>query len=162
MKTGSLRRRVTRTTLALFAIVLAAVVTAVTFAYRAKLDSDLHNRLTTAGSALERAGHGRALKFLVPGLALEGIAVRPGSAAGPSAGAGAHTTAPAKTGSSIQTHGSLLVLDEVLPDGARLSISASRASIDHAVTNLLVVELVVAAAALALATLLVLQGTRAA
>ena len=50
----------------------------------------------------------------------------------------------------------------MLPDGTPLAISASRASIDHAVTNLLLVELVVAAAALAVATLLVLQGTRTA
>ena len=46
MKTGSLRRRVTLTTLALLAIVLTAVVAAVTLAYRSKLDGDLRNRLT--------------------------------------------------------------------------------------------------------------------
>src|SRR5439155_1591685 len=45
---------------------------------------------------------------------------------------------------------------------ARVSFRASRTSIDHAVTNLLLVELLVAAAALVLATLLVLQGTRTA
>ena len=56
MKTGSLRARVIITTLALLAIVLAGVVTAVTLAYRAKLDGDLHSRLTTAGAAVERAG----------------------------------------------------------------------------------------------------------
>jgi signal transduction histidine kinase len=162
MKTGSLRRRVTLTTLALLAIVLAAVVTAVTLAYRAKLDGDLRTRLTTAGAAVERAGHGRALKDLVPGLALEGIAIRGSAAPPPQAGTGAHATQPATTGPTIHARGSLLILDEILPDGTRLSISASRASIDQAVTNLLLVELVVAAAALALATLLVLQGTRTA
>jgi len=162
MKTGSLRRRVTLTTLALLAIVLVAVVTAVTFAYRAKLDSDLRTRLSKAGAAVERAGHGRALKMLVPGLALEGIAIRSAAASRPHTGAEARVTAPAKTASTIQTHGSLLILDETLPDGTRLSISASRASIDHAVSSLLLVELLVAAAALALATILVLQGTRTA
>ena len=60
MKTGSLRRRVTLTTLALLAIVLVAVVSAVTLAYRAKLDGDLRARLTTAGAAVERATGGRA------------------------------------------------------------------------------------------------------
>ena len=160
MKTGSLRRRVTLTTLTLLAIVLAAVVTAVTLAYRAKLDGDLRNRVIGAGSAVERVGGGRALKDLVPGLALEGIAIR---AVPPlPAGTGAQVTAPAKIGSPIQTHGSLLIVDEVLTDGTRISVSASRASIDHAVTNLLLVELLVAAAALALATVLVLQGTRTA
>lgn len=162
MKTGSLRRRVTLTTLALLAIVLAAVVTSVTLAYRAKLDDDLSARLTQAGAAVERAGHGSGLKLLVPGLALEGIAVHGSAPATRRTNAGASASGSAETGSAIQTHGSLLILDEVLADGTRISISASRASIDHAVTNLLVVELVVAAAALALATLVVFQGTRTA
>jgi signal transduction histidine kinase len=158
MKTGSLRARVILTTLALLALVLAGVVTAVTLAYRAKLDGDLHSRLAKAGAAVERAGSAGQAKRLLPGLALEGIAIR----IKPPAGTGAPATAPAKTGSTIQTRGSLLILDEVLPDGTEVSFSASRASIAHAVTNLLLVELLVAAAALVLATLFVLQGTRTA
>ena len=75
MKTGSLRARVILTTLALLAIVLAAVVTAVTLAYRARLDGDLHTRLANAGAAVERAGSARGLSDSLPGLALEGIAV---------------------------------------------------------------------------------------
>jgi two-component system, OmpR family, sensor kinase len=152
MKTGSLRARVALTTLAVLAIVLAAVVTAVTLAYRAKLDGDLRDRLTSASAAVERAGSAAAAKRLLPGLALEGIATRFG---------GAPATAPAK-GPRIETRGSLLVLDEIIPDGTRVTFSASRASIDHAVTNLLLVELLVAGAALALATLLVLRSTRTA
>jgi two-component system OmpR family sensor kinase len=152
MKTGSLRARVALTTLALLAIVLAAVVTAVTLAYRAKLDGDLRHRLTNASAAVERAGSAAAAKRLLPGLALEGIATRFGGVRG---------TAPVK-GPRIETRGSLLVLDEILPDGTRVTFSASRGSIDHAVTNLLLVELLVAAAALALATILVLRGTRTA
>ena len=158
MKTGSLRARVILTTLALLTIVLASVVTAVTLAYRAKLDGDLHSRLAKAGAAVERAGSAGQAKRLLPGLALEGIAIR----IKPPAGTGAPTTAPAKTGSTIQTRGSLLILDEVLPDGTKVSFSASRASIDRAVTNLLLVELLVAGSALALATFLVLHGTRTA
>jgi signal transduction histidine kinase len=158
MKTGSLRARVILTTLALLALVLAGVVTAVTLAYRAKLDGDLHSRLAKAGAAVERAGSAGQAKRLLPGLALEGIAIR----IKPPAGTGAPATAPAKTGSTIQIRGSLLILDEVLPDRTEVSFSASRASIAHAVTNLLLVELLVAAAALVLATLLVLQGTRTA
>jgi len=157
MKTGSLRARVIITTLALLAIVLAGVVTAVTLAYRAKLDGDLHSRLTTAGAAVERAGSAGQAKRLLPGLALEGIAIRIKPPAGAQAPA-----APATTGSTIRARGSLLILDEILPDRTKVSFSASRASIDHAVTNLLLVELLVAAAALALAALLVLQGTRTA
>jgi signal transduction histidine kinase len=164
MKTGSLRARVILTTLTLLAIVLAAVLTAVTLAYRAKLDGDLRSRLAGAGTAVERAGSAGNAKPLLPGLALEGIATRfEGSAAAPKpAGTGAPATVPAKTGSTIQTHGSLLILDEVLPDRTQVFFSASRASIDRAVTNLLLVELLVAAAALALATVLVLHATRTA
>jgi two-component system, OmpR family, sensor kinase len=158
MKTGSLRARVIFTTLALLAIVLAGVVTAVTLAYRAKLDGDLHNRLAKAGAAVDRAGSAGQAKRLLPGLALEGIAIR----IKPPAGGEGSASGPGKAASSIQARGSLLILDEVLPDGTKVSFTASRASIDHAVTNLLLVELLVAAAALVLATLLVLQGTRTA
>lgn len=153
MKTGSLRTRVTVTTLVLLAIVLAVVVTTVTFAYRARLDNDLRGRVTRAGAAVERAGSAAAVKPLIPGLALEGIATRFTAAPG---------TGPARTSATVQTHGSLLTLDEVLPDRTRVIFSASRASIDHAVTSLLLVEVLVAAAAFALATILVLQGIRTA
>ena len=158
MKTGSLRARVILTTLGVLTIVLAGVVTAVTLAYRAKLDGDTHSRLAKAGAAVERAGSAGQAKRLLPGLALEGIAIRitpPALGEPPAANR-------AKTSPTIQARGSLLALDEALPDGTKVSFTASRASIDHAVTNLLLVELLVAAAALVLATLLVLQGTRTA
>ena len=158
MKTGSLRTRVILTTLTLLTIVLTGVVTAVTLAYRAKLDGDLHSRLAKAGASVERAGSAGQAKRLLPGLALEGIAIR----IKPPAPSEAPATGQAKTASTIQTRGSLLILDEVLPDRTKVFFTASRASIDHAVTNLLLVELLVAAAALVLATVLVLQGTRTA
>jgi signal transduction histidine kinase len=161
MKTGSLRARVILTTLALFAIVLTVVVTAVTLAYRAELDGQLRSRLADAGAAVERSDP-RDLKPLIPVLALEGFATRlsgPFAAASRPAPTGAPATGAAGTGSTIQPHGSLLVLDEVLPGGTRVSLSASLTGVDHAVTNLLLVELLVAAAALALAALLVLRGT---
>jgi two-component system OmpR family sensor kinase len=157
MKTGSLRARVILTTLAVLAIVLAGVVTAVTLAYRAKLDGDLHTRLEKAGASVLRAGSAGQAKRLLPGLALEGIAIRitpPPAAATP-------PSTPAES-PTIRAHGSLLILDEPLPDGTKIAFSASRASIDHVVNNLLLIELLVAAAALALATLLVLQSTRTA
>jgi signal transduction histidine kinase len=158
MKTGSLRARVALTTLAVLAIVLAGVVTAVTLAYRAKLDGDLHNRLAKAGSAIDRAGSAAQAKRLLPGLALEGIAI----GIKPPSSTGASPTPPTREGSTIQTRGSLLILDEVLHDGTTISVSGSRASIDHAVTNLLLIELLVAVGALVLAALLVLQATRTA
>ena len=153
MKTGSLRGRVILATLAMLAIVLAAVVTAVTLAYRSKLDGDLSNRLRNAGAALEHAGSAANAKPLLAGLALEGIATR---------FSGAPSTAPATTPASIRTRGSLLVLDEVLPDRTQVSLSASHSSIDDSVTNLLLIELAVAAGALVLAALLVFFVTRTA
>jgi two-component system, OmpR family, sensor kinase len=159
MKTGSLRARVILTTLALFAIVLAVVVTAVTLAYRAELDGQLRSRLADAGVAVERSDP-RDLKPLIPALALEGFATH---LSGPFSVASRRAPAEAAaTGSTIHTHGSLLVLDEVLPGGPRVSLSASLTGVDHAVANLLLIELLVAVAALALATLLVLRGTHTA
>jgi two-component system, OmpR family, sensor kinase len=164
MKTGSLRARVILTTLALFAIVLTVVVTAVTLAYRAELDGQLRGRLADAGTAVERSDP-RDLKPLIPVLALEGFATHlsgPFSPASRPAPTGARATGAAETGPTIRTHGSLLVLDEVLPGGPRVSLSASLTGVDHDVTSLLLVQLLVAAAALALAALLVLRGTQTA
>ena len=157
MKTSSLRARVILTTLAVLTIVLAGVVTAVTLAYRAKLDGDLHSRLAEAGASVLQAGSAGQAKRLLPGLALEGIAIRitpPPPTAMPRS---ASARSPV-----IRARGSLLFLDEVLPDGTKIAFSTSRTSINHAVNNLLLIELLVAAAALALATLLVLQSTRTA
>ena len=164
MRTGSLRARVILSTLVVLAIVLAAVITAVTLAYRAQLDGDLHNRLTAAGAEVERVGSGGQAKQLLPGLSLEGIATRFNGQRRPQkAGAPAASATPLKvTAGSIQSRGSLLTLDEILPDGTFVTLSASRASIDHAVNKLLLVELMVAAAALAFATLLVFRVTRTA
>lgn len=173
MKTGSLRTRVILSTLAVLTVVLAAVVTAVTLAYRAKLDSDLRARLAAAGAVVEQAGSATQAKLLLATLAHEGIApdfsgLSPGgrgSGKGPRIGR-PRSKAPlgvqAGSDSTIRAHGSLLILDEVLPDGTRVSLSASRASVGRAVNNLLLVELLVAAGALMLATLLVLQSTRTA
>ena len=140
MKTGSLRARVTLTTLALLAIVLAAVVTTVTLAYRARLDGDLRSRLTAAGALVEHAGSAGQVKPLVPGLALEGIATHFSGFRSPPRPAARKNVA---TGTTTQARGSLLVLHEVLTDGMAVTLSASRRSVDHAVTNLLLVELLV-------------------
>jgi len=58
MKTGSLRRRVTLTTSALLAIVLAPSSPRSRSPTAPKLDGDLRARLTQAGAAVERASHG--------------------------------------------------------------------------------------------------------
>jgi two-component system OmpR family sensor kinase len=162
MKTGSLRARVTLVTLSLLVVVLVVVVTAVTVAYRSSLENDLRHHLSAAGTTVRRAGSANGAKQLVGGLALEGIATNIERAGQPlPAGKGRPgQLSPIKPGTSITSTGSLLVLDEVLPDGTRVTFTASNAPIDHAVTRLLVVEIVVALAALALAMLLVLRGTR--
>jgi signal transduction histidine kinase len=165
MNTGSLRFRVSLVTLGLLALVLAVVIAAVTLAYRSSLQRDLRHHLTAAGKAVERAGSGTAAKDLVPGLALEGIATTIGDA-NPQLPAGkkvpGHNAPPVKPGTSITTHRSLLALNEVLPDGTRVTFTASDSPIGHAVGRLLLVELAVALAALALASLLVLRGTKTA
>ncbi len=166
MKTGSLRGRVILTTLVLLAVVLAAVVAAVTLAYRARLDGDLRSRLVSAGALVEQSGSAVQAKLLLATLAREGIAAdmsvrghgkaaRPGTPVRPGSGTRGGSTVPA-------LHGSLLTLDEVLPDGTRVTLSASRASVGRAVNSLLLVELLVAGAALGLATLLVVRATRTA
>ena len=153
MKTGSLRARVSLTILGVLAIVLAAVVTAVTLAYRAKLESDLRSRLSGAASAVEHARSPLALKVLAPGFALEGIAINVTSATLARPGERAsRALVGMRPGATVRARGSLLVLDEVFGNGTRISFSASNASVDHAVTSLLLVELLVAGAALALAT----------
>jgi two-component system, OmpR family, sensor kinase len=164
MRTGSLRLRVAVATLALLAVVLGVVVTTVTLAYRSSLQRDLRHRLTNAGSAVQRAGTGTSAKALVQGLALEGIATQISSATPPLplGKGGPSTPAPVKTGEAISSHGSLLVLEEHLPDGALVRFSTSERGINHDVRRLLVVELVVAAVALLVAALLVLQLTKAA
>ena len=161
MNTGSIRTRVTLVTLSLLVIVLAIVVTAVTLAYRSSLQSDLRGQLTAAGTAVRRAGSADAAKALVRGLALEGIATNISRAGEPlPPGKGAPGLVPIKPGTSITSAASLLVLDEVLPDGTRVTFSASSSRVSRAVTRLLIVELVVAALALLVAALLLLRGTR--
>src|SRR5689334_21827607 len=127
MKTGSLRARVILTTLPALAIVLAGVVTAVTLAYRAKLDGDLHTRLADAGASVLHAGSAGQAKRLLSRLALEGITIR---ITPPPAKATRPKTAPKSP--TIRARGSLLILDEALPDGTKLSFSTSRTSNNHA------------------------------
>jgi two-component system, OmpR family, sensor kinase len=163
MKTGSLRARVILTTLALLAVVLAAVVAAVTLAYRARLDGDLRSRLVSAGALVQRSGSAVQAKLLLATLAREGIAAE---MSGRGHGKAAHPGIPAKPGSDTRggltapaQRGSLLTLHEVLSDGTHVTLSASRASDGRAVNSLLRVELLVAVAALGLATLLVVRAT---
>ena len=163
MKTGSLTRRVTVAELLLLALILVGVVSAVTLAYRAKLDSDLRGRLYAAGNTIARAGSGDAAKPLVQGLALEGVATHIEPAANPPpVGKGGSVTTPVKPGSTIQTRGSLVTLDQILPDGTEVIFSASGLGVDHAVNDLLFVEALVALVALTVGAFLGPRVTRTA
>ncbi len=106
MNTGSIRARVILTTLSLFAFVLVAVVAATTLLYRANLDRDLHHRLASAATAMQRAWPNGG-KQLLGGLALAGIAadIRAGPGPLPPAKAAAAGLAPVKPGTSMSTHG---------------------------------------------------------
>ncbi len=161
MSTGSLRARVTLFTLSLLVVVLIVVVTAVTLAYRSSLQNDLRGRLASAGAAVRQAGTGQAAKVLVQGLALEGIAtqIERGAAPLPAGKGQPGQKAPIKPGTSITSRGSLLMLEETLSDGTRVTFSSSSAQITHSVLRLLVVELVVALSAFALAVIVLLRGT---
>ena len=83
MKTGSLRTRVTVTTLALLVVVLAGVITAVTIAYRSGRQGDLTGQLHAAADQFRDTPPGAATKILIGNLARQGIAVdvRPSSPA---------------------------------------------------------------------------------
>jgi signal transduction histidine kinase len=163
MKTGSLRLRVTVATLIVLAIVLAGVVASTTLLYRSSLQRDVRGQLENAALAFEKARPGQQQKQLIASLALEGIAtdVQTGQSSLPPAKAAASGTPPIKPGASVTSSGSLFVLTDVRPDGARVTFSSSDARIAHSVKRLLVVELLVALVALALAALVLRRVTTA-
>jgi two-component system, OmpR family, sensor kinase len=162
VRTASLRARVTLVTLGLLVAVLAVVITSVTLGYEAHLRSDLRNRLTAAGEAVARAGSASAATGLTRGLALEGIATTVQKGAGPLPPGKDARPAPTKTGASIESIGSMLMLTQVLPDGTRVSFSASGAQASRSIRDLLALEFGVGLAALVVAGLLIRWGTTSA
>jgi two-component system, OmpR family, sensor kinase len=152
MTTGSLRTRVVVAALPVLVLALAVAVTAVTALYRASLDGDLHARLTAAAAVMQRTWPGGQGKQLIPGLAMEGIAtdirVLPHRPDGQAASSTATTS-----------RGSLLVLQQTLPDGTQITYSASEQQITNSVRQLLMIQIVVSVAALAGAALLLVRGT---
>ena len=136
MNTGSLRTRVTLTTLVLLVFVLAGVIAAVTIAYRSNRQSDLVNQLQAAADQFRDTQPGPATKILIGNLARQGIAVdfQSDSSAG-------SANAPGASGEPVvdggDEHTSVEVLDQVLPDGTRVTLSASNEAIDGDVQQLL-------------------------
>jgi len=161
MRTGSLRARVTLTMLALLAVVLAAVVAAVTISYRSSLERDLRHQLRSAAGAFALAPPGDGRKVLIGNLARQGIAVDlvPGSGVAAGDRSAKAAVAAAGSGGEIRSRRSLLVLDRKLPDGTRIALSASTGAIRHAWRRLLLIQVAVGLAALALAALLMRHVT---
>jgi signal transduction histidine kinase len=149
-------------TLGLLVIVLAVVVTAVTLAYHARLQDDLRNRLNAAGTAVARGGSASSATGLVRGLALEGIATTINRSPPPTPLGKPTSPRVIKPGSEIVSTGDLLILREELPDGTRITFSASQSEIDRSIRSLLFLEVAVGLAALALAAGLVWRGTKTA
>ena len=171
MKTGSLSKRVTLATLGLLAIVLTGVIAAVTFAYRSNRAQDLAEQLRAAGGEFNDTLPGDVTKFFVADLARHGIAVdfADTSATVPNAKPGSSNPAgvksyppPVKKDGAITTQGSLVVLDQQLPDGTYVVLSASNDAIAADVQQLLAIEIAVAVVALGLAALLIRRVTSAA
>jgi len=164
MKTASLKTRVTAAILALLVVVLAGVVAAVTIAYRSSLDRDLRHQLRVAATEFRYAPANETTKVLVSNLSRQGIAVEfePGSGALPGDKLADSGEPPVKVGSAIRRRGSLVVLDQVLPDGAHVTLTASNSRIGHAVRRLLAIEIAVALVSLALAGLVIGRVTRTA
>jgi two-component system, OmpR family, sensor kinase len=156
VNTGSLRTRVTLTTLVLLVFVLAGVIAAVTIAYRSNRQSDLVNQLQAAADQFRDTQPGPATKILIGNLARQGIAVdfRSDSSAGP-----ANTPGASGEVDGGDEHTSLEVLDQVLPDGTRVTLSASSEAIDGDVQQLLTIEILVALVAIPVAALLIRRTT---
>jgi two-component system OmpR family sensor kinase len=184
MSTGSLRRRVALVTLPLLIVALAGSAAVVTVRYRHDREQDLRQRLLAGANGIAGAS-GDQTKFMVSALALQGIATQireehdPGATEQqplPKDLAGGKPGGPVDVTPVVESQGKLLVVRVPTavwptgPDGlsdpgsgsAVATLSASRAGVDRAVRQLLVIEIAVALAAVAIAALLLLRGLRSA
>jgi signal transduction histidine kinase len=157
VRTGSLRSRVTLTIVIALVVVLAGVIAVVTVTYRASRERDLADQLRAAGDVFGNTPAGPATKLLIANLAREGIAVEFGArqAASPDPQPAQAGDPRAASSGGVTAAGSLVSLDQILPDGTRVTLSASRDEIDRSVGQLLTIELAAAAAAVVLAALLI-------
>lgn len=183
MSTGSLRRRVALVTLPLLILALAGSAAVVTIRYRHDREQDLHHQLLAGAKAIAGAS-GDQTKFVVSTLALQGIDTQIREERDPAATkqqlllkdpTAGKDAGPINITPVVASTGKLLVVrvptavwpTEAGPKdpgftGAIATLSASRASVDRAVQQLLVIEIAVALAAVAIAALLLLRGLRSA
>jgi signal transduction histidine kinase len=172
VSTGSLRLRVALVALPLLVIALAGSAAVVTVRYRHGLEQDLRNRLLAGAKAVNGASaDGVNMKLVISALALQGIDTQLNDA-GPQPAATKRE--PLGSSPEVASTGQLLVVRMDLdgpvdpgrlghgPGGAVATLSASRASVDAAVRRLVVIEIAVALAAVAIAALLLLRGLRSA
>jgi two-component system OmpR family sensor kinase len=171
VSTGSLRRRVALVALPLLVIALAGSAAVVTLRYRHGLEQDLRNRLLAGAKAINGASaDGMNVKLVMSALAMQGVDTQLGADPDPAA---TKRKLP-EFSPEVASTGRLLVVRTPLanpvgpgpsghrPSGTVATLSASRASVDRAVRQLVAIEIAVALAALAIAALLLLWGLRSA
>jgi signal transduction histidine kinase len=168
VSTGSLRRRVALVALPLLIIALAGSATVVTVQYRHGLEQDLRNRLLAGAKAIYGAP-GDQVKSVISALALQGIDTQVSADSDPAATKRQLLGSPLEAGPAgppeVRSASQLLVVKVPLQNDPRdlaATLAASRASVDRAVQRLVVIEIAVALAAVAIAALLLLRGLRSA
>jgi two-component system, OmpR family, sensor kinase len=162
VSTGSLRRRVALVALPLLIIALAGSAAVVTLRYRHGLEQDLRDRLLAGAKAINGASADQT-KLVMSALALQGIDTQLSADPNPVA----TLLKPHGPTPEVSMTGQLLVvrlpLDRPPAPGATVAtLSASRASVNSAVRRLVVIQIAVALAAVAIAALLLLRGLRSA
>jgi two-component system OmpR family sensor kinase len=166
VSTGSLRRRVALVTLALLLSALAGSAAVVTVRYRQGLEHDLRDRLLAGAKAVNGVPLAQT-KSVISALALQGIDTQLREEHDPAATKQQLLEArPAAPGArpEVSSRGRLLVVTMALESvpGSVAILMASRASVDRAVRQLVVIEIAVGLATLAIAALLLLWGLRSA
>jgi hypothetical protein len=159
MKIQSLRRRVVVVTVGSLAIALIALGGFVYSSLRARLDAELHQRLTDRAAIARRLVGTLSIQDLADRLSTDGtlVTVRTGSEVingvpRPPPGPGAPTGAPARPKTpkpkpaaqapAVRTRGGELVLNDTLPGNVKLELVVSRADEHRALTQLLALEVV--------------------
>jgi two-component system, OmpR family, sensor kinase len=160
VSTGSLRRRVALVALPLLVVALVGSAAVVTLSYRDGLENDLRNRMLAGAKAVNGTPPDQ-LKPILTALVLQGIDTR----VGVDPRLAATGTQPLAPVPQVRSTGQLLVVRMPIqkgPLGAVATLSASRAGVDRAVQQLVVIEIAVALATIAIAALLLVRGLRSA
>jgi two-component system, OmpR family, sensor kinase len=171
MKTGSLSRRTVIATLGVLVLALGGFATLITLRYRDGLRARARSQLVAGARAIQVVPVAQ-VKPLIASFALEGIDTHlniGAAATGPGVSAvdkpGAPKTVPLKPGTPSTTARHLLTITEPVSIGGATgsaTLSTSEAYVDSSVNRLIVTELLVGAAVLAVASILTLLASRSA